>query len=460
MDRYLRTLFVLVLVGMALALPASTLAHGGHVGPTQTITQAVGPYDLSITIEIPQGAPAPLYLIVAPQQDIGDATIVLRAAPRGQSFANAPSTQVRTAPAQASYNAQLEIDRAGDWELDVQASGPRGSGTARIPFSVVVAPMSMASVVLLGAIGAVIALMILNVALEGAVRLRGRKLPGWANHLLSYAIFGCVIVAVILGVQQFLDSVQSAQAALSNVAAGRPHVNVALHPAPAAPVAGQPLTLNLGLSDGSTGLPVDDLVPHHDALMHLVVIDADGDFFAHLHPSRVAPGRFSVELSPDRPGRYTAYVEIERQDSGVQVIARDFQVGGIAAGQAQPAPGLGGRDLGDLHVEVSSSAAPLRAGRQATLTFSLRAGSEPVRDLQLWLGMPGHLIARSADGAVFGHIHAAEQLPPAGMEDSVRYGPDIRFVYTFPEPGRYQLWGQFRRAGQIVTVPVTVEVEP
>jgi hypothetical protein len=39
------------------------------------------------------------------------------------------------------------------------------------------------------------------------------------------------------------------------------------------------------------------------------------------------------------------------------------------------------------------------------------------------------------------------------------YGPDIRFVYTFPQPGRYQLWTQFRRAGQIITIPMTVQVE-
>jgi hypothetical protein len=42
----------------------------------------------------------------------------------------------------------------------------------------------------------------------------------------------------------------------------------------------------------------------------------------------------------------------------------------------------------------------------------------------------------------------------------MHYGPNIRFAYTFPQPGRYQLWGQFRHAGAIVTVPLLVEVEP
>jgi hypothetical protein len=74
--------------------------------------------------------------------------------------------------------------------------------------------------------------------------------------------------------------------------------------------------------------------------------------------------------------------------------------------------------------------------------------------------MAGHLIARSADGAIFGHIHAAAPMAPAGVAGTgMRYGPDIRFAYTFPQPGRYQLWGQFKHGGTIVTVPVVVEVE-
>jgi hypothetical protein len=303
--------------------------------------------------------------------------------------------------------------------------------------------------------------MILSVALEGVARVRQRALPVWVNRLLGYALFACVLVAVIFGVQQFLESVQSAQASLGGAqATGRPHANVALRVDPAAPEVGQPLTLIFDLSDGSTGLPVDDLLPHHQALMHLVVVDADGAFFAHLHPSRLAPGRFAIGLTPDRPGRYTAYVEIERQDSGVQVIARDFQVGGASASPVSPAPGLGARDIGDLHVVVASSLAPLRAGRQATLTFSFSQGGAPVADIQPWLGMAGHLIARSADGMLYGHIHAAEVMPPESVASTVLYGPHIRFAYTFPQPGRYQLWGQFRRAGALVTVPLVVEVEP
>src|SRR5690349_17787861 len=116
---------------LALAAPAVALAHGGHVGPTQIVTQAIGPYELSIAIELPQSAPAPLYLVVAPQQDMGGATITLRAAPRGQSFASAPVAELRTLPPQPLYNTQLAVDRVGDWELEVQVAGGRGGGVAR-----------------------------------------------------------------------------------------------------------------------------------------------------------------------------------------------------------------------------------------------------------------------------------------------------------------------------------------
>ncbi|MFL5801829.1 MAG: hypothetical protein ACJ8CR_08800 [Roseiflexaceae bacterium] len=457
----LRMALALLLAALVLLLPAHALAHGGIIGAPQTFTQSVGPYELTIGITIPQSAPAPLYLTITPSAPIGDATIALRAAPRGQSFASAPGAELRTNPPQPSYNAQLEVDRAGDWDLEVRVAGPRGSGAARIPFTVVIPALSLNSILLLAAIGGVVGLMALNIALEGVARARQRPLPVWVNGLLGQAIFVCVILATVFGVQQFLETVQSAQAAVSAATLyGRPHVNVALRPAPVAPVAGQPLTLTLDLSDGSTGLPVEDLSPHHEALMHLVVIDASGGYFAHLHPGRIAPGRFVIDLTPDRPGRYTAYLEIERQDSGVQMIARDFAVGGVAAVRPAPPPGgLGIHEIDGLRVDVRSSQMPLRAGRQATLTFSMSAGGTPVADMEPWLGMAGHLIARSADGAIYGHIHAAEPLPTLETLNTVRYGPDIRFVYTFPQPGRYQLWGQFRRNGAIITVPLMVEVE-
>jgi len=454
---------LLILMIPVLAAPALALAHGGHVGPSQTFTQAVGPYELAITIEIPSAAPAPLYLDILPQSDIGGATLSFRTAPRGQSFDGAPVAQVQgVAGPQGIYYAQLHIDRLGDWELEARVDGPKGSGVARIPFTIEGAPLSSGSIGLFIALGGLVLLMIASIITSLIAQRRARPVPAWLNWLIGQGMFACLIAAAIFGVQQFSAAIQNAQAATGTapVVTGRPHANLALHNTPDPPLAGRPMTMTLELSDGSTGLPIDDLITHHDSLLHLVVISADGGFYSHIHPPRLAAGEYAIQVTPDRPGRYTAYAEIQRQDSGTQVIARDFVVGGSGAGRPAEFQGLGSRQVNGMQVQVAASLPELRSGKQATFTFSFSKDGKPVDDMQPWLGMAGHMIARSADGAIFAHVHALGPMAPSGiLETGVNYGPDIQFVYTFPQPGRYQIWGQFRHAEQIVTVPLEVEVK-
>jgi hypothetical protein len=449
-------------VALALVAPGYALAHGGHTGPSQTYTQAVGPYELAITIESPSAAPAPLYIDVAPMEDVGGVTMRFRAVPRGQPLAGAAEAQVQgMAGPQGLYYTELQVDRLGDWDLEVRADGPLGSGRALLPFTIVAQPVPAGSIALFVALGGLVALMAASIILAVVSQRSGRKAPAWANWAIGQAMFACLIAAAVLGVQQFSSAVLGAQAAsTTSTLVGRPHANMELHLLPEAPVATQPVTLTLDLTDGSTGLPVDDLISHHDALVHLVVISQDGGFYDHIHPARAEPGRYQIALTPDRPGRYTAYAEIQRQDSGTQVLAREFGVGGTAAVAAPRFEGFGARTLDGMQIDVSSSLAPLKAGRQATITFSFSKDGQPVGDLQPWLGMAGHLIARSADGAILAHVHAIGPMAPGGVLNSgVNYGPDVRFVYSFPQPGSYQFWGQFRHDGTIVTVPVAVEVQ-
>ncbi len=54
-------------------------------------------------------------------------------------------------------------------------------------------------------------------------------------------------------------------------------------------------------------------MPHHDGLLHLLATRADGGDFHHIHPARRAWPLSEIALTPSQPGRYTAYVEIQRQ---------------------------------------------------------------------------------------------------------------------------------------------------
>jgi hypothetical protein len=357
---------------LAALVPPRAFAHGGHqAAGMQTFTQMVGPYELAITVEFPLSVPAPLYLTLVSPQALTGATITFRAAPRGLSLDGAATAQVQGIDTPTIYFSELSIDRVGDWDIEVQASGPAGSGVARLPVTIALEPLPIASIALFAAIGTLILLMIASVLLSLIFQRRQRALPRWLNWVIGQGMFACIIVAVIFGIQQASAQIQSAANAAST-AAGRPHANMVVETEPAAPVAGQPLTLTLDLSDGSTGLPIEDIVPHHEALLHLVILSADGVDFAHVHPARIGPGRYVIAFTPAQPGRYTAYAEIQRQDSGTQVITAGFEVGGAAAGpspagaaRARAARGrrhagehnlvgdsADGRQAGDLHLQL------------------------------------------------------------------------------------------------------------
>src|SRR5690348_4663222 len=110
--RALNRVLLLALLVLAAGIPGSALAHGGHTGPMQTFTQEFGPYEVAITVEIPPSTPSPLYLDIAPQQDMNGVTMRFRVAPRGQPFDSSPVAELQgTAGQQGIYFTQLNVDR-------------------------------------------------------------------------------------------------------------------------------------------------------------------------------------------------------------------------------------------------------------------------------------------------------------------------------------------------------------
>src|SRR5262245_6133079 len=212
---------------LAVLAPPQTFAHGGHQSAgMQTFTQMVGPYELSITAELPLSVPAPLYLTLVSQQSMAGTTITFRAAPRGYSFDGAPSAQMQGVNIPSTYFGELSIDRVGDWDIEVRASGPEGSGVALLPLAIAIAPLPTTSIVLFAALGTLIILMIASVLLSVIYQRRGRALPRWLNWAIGQAIFACIIVAVIFGIQQANAQIQSAINTANAAAAGRPHANM------------------------------------------------------------------------------------------------------------------------------------------------------------------------------------------------------------------------------------------
>ncbi|TYB65472.1 hypothetical protein FXF51_19915 [Nonomuraea sp. PA05] len=380
--------------------------------------------------------PGPLSVGVIAYQPVSGLPVDLRirSAEDGHSV-----TGTARATADPAYT-QLRVERTGPHELTLRA----GNETAVIPFRVLVERESMGELLIYG--GLFLAAMLLVGGLLAGATAR----PGRAMALAAGAAAGVTVAAMVIVFEPVLPAPPPDGAApTSTTAQGRPYVQVRADTVPARPGAGEEFTLRVDLVDGSTGRPVDDLTAHHEALAHVVVTSQDGHYFRHVHPLRTAPGRLEVRLSADRPGRYLAYVELEREDSGGQLLTTRFTVAKTTATSPQPgtpaSPQPDALATPGLRSAVPATprlqpAAPI-AGRPATIELNTPPGVRP------WLGMTGHLLVRDETGGFFGHVH--EMGTP---------GSRVRFTFTFPAPGRYLAWIQYAAADRIVTAPFTVDV--
>jgi hypothetical protein len=81
---------------------------------------------------------------------------------------------------------------------------------------------------------------------------------------------------------------------------------------------------------------------------------------------------------------------------------------------------------------------------------------EPVKDLQPYLGAWGHTLILSEDASDYIHSHPTEMIPDNVDRTKILGGSDVSFESFFPRPGRYRVWSQFQRQGQLITVTFTI----
>ena len=115
---------------------------------------------------------------------------------------------------------------------------------------------------------------------------------------------------------------------------------------------------------------------------------------------------------------------------------------------------------------------PLATKRLTMFTFRVEdAQGQPARDLELYMGMPGHAIFVKRDRTVFAHVHPSGSAPMAAMEIAMpaiahaqhmaapAVTPStVTFPYGFPESGDYRIFVQVKRAGQVMTAAFDASV--
>ncbi|GAA3432970.1 hypothetical protein [Kutzneria kofuensis] len=459
-----------LLLGLLLAAPAyaDTSSAGGDVHVAQTL----GDRELTVTLRRVTGVPGPLHVDLLTHAGSPAGTLRLSITGPGTSEGTAVALGARP----GSYGGELQVDAAGRWELAIDD----GQRVARIPFVVSEQPVSPPEkAVYLGFLVAGGCLLVAIVVATRARRGWWAMIPvGGAIAGVAVAITGAVLSTTLPlppqpGAQVDADGVNTtdpyalAQPLTSDYS--RQPANLSLSPTSLATQGKSTVTLTL--TDGATGRPVDDLMVHDSALMHLIVIGPSGQLW-HLHPIRVAPGVFQFPLTAPVAGHYAVSAELARIGGGVQLVRS--ATGIDASGPSTDTP----QATTDVHVTVPE----FTAGQPGTIDAHVGDAA----DLQPWLGMLGHMIAvgplgpggaqaapvwvhaHSMGGDMTGMAMAAGSMgglmpvngDSAPDETVAAYGPDVAFTYTFPLPGDYQAWIQVERNYRVETIPLTIHVGP
>jgi hypothetical protein len=446
MGAVMRTiLLILCVVGFAWGGTAPALADGAPGGGDIQVAQTLGDRELTVVIRRVEPVPGPVRVEVVTHVGSPAGVLALRLSRDGRAVS---STTVALGAKPGFHGGVLRVDGPGPWELAVDD----GQRVATIPFVVPARVLSPPQNAAYGGFVAAGLLMLLTIV----VALRGRGGAALVPATGVVAALAVAVTAALLSssvpplpapgrdldptVEGVTDPYANAQAAAVDYS--RPPVNL---------IATMDGDLRLSMTDGSTGKPVDDLLVHDNALVHLGVVSPSGRLW-HLHPVRVGPGDYRVKLVAPEAGRYAVAAEIARRGGGRQLLRTTATP--AAAGVSAPAT---------EDVALDKRIGP--AGESSTITARFGA-----QDLQPWLGMLGHLIVigpvtgEVADAPVWGHVHAMTP-PTPGRPDKpdesvAAFGPDVPFTYTFPLPGRYLVWVQAERGYAVRTTPAVIDVPP
>jgi hypothetical protein len=366
--------------------------------------------------------------------------------------------------------------------------GARGSGEMSVPVPALatqVLGMQKAIGTLLAALGLLLCIGLISIA-GASVRdapLEAGVLPDPARRRRSRM--------VMAGTAVFLAGALYAGAQWWDSEDGfyRRYVFKPLEPE-ASLASGNRLTLQLH-DPGWLNRRTDDLLPDHDHLMHLYVLRLPAmELVWHLHPRPGDDGGF-VQLLPDMPaGRYALFGDIVHANGLPETAVGEIELPAIAgtpltgddaAGAGPPlAQADYNRSLSPLSDGYTMSwdrgSTPLHARRPYLFRFSIHDPSgRPAADMQLYMGMLGHVAFIRSDRSVFAHVHPSGSVPmpalmlaqPAdshaahrmAMDTAAALPAEVSFPYGFPKAGDYRIVVQVKRAGKIQTGVFDARVE-
>jgi hypothetical protein len=205
--------------------------------------------------------------------------------------------------------------------------------------------------------------------------------------------------------------------------------------------------LRLRIQDPRRHTTVRRVAVVHDRPMHLFIVGADLQFFAHEHPEQQPDGVFMVDVALPKPGPYMAIAEFLPQGGTPQTFQEMFTTGEAFMTPAAPALDVAPKVVDGVRVSVDASQMKAGGTRPLVVRIDDPSSGAPVTDLEPYLGAVAQLVIVPADLTEAIHGHADEP-----FRDQVTFAPLI------PRAGRYKMWVQFQRASKVSTASFVIDV--
>lgn len=222
--------------------------------------------------------------------------------------------------------------------------------------------------------------------------------------------------------------------------------------------AGEKVTLEFAVHETKTKALVKTFDEAHTKLFHLIVVSRDMGWFTHEHPEAQADGTFTQEIVFPAGGEYRLFADVAPKGAGSQVLPLTLSVSGTPPTwdtKLKETPLT--TTIEGIRATFKPQEQPIPIGKMTSVTYALKdaTSGDAITDLEPYLGAFGHLMLIHQDGQTFVHSHPMED--EAGVKASK--GGNVTFNARFPKPGIYKAWGQFQRAGKVLTIPFVLEIK-
>lgn len=217
--------------------------------------------------------------------------------------------------------------------------------------------------------------------------------------------------------------------------------------------ANTPVTYTFSIIDDQ-GNTLKDFAVAHEKLMHFIVVRHDLQEFQHLHPVLDATtGEFTVDITFSADGTYRLFPDFT-PGQNVNPMAlpvtvyTDIQVGQANGDSLIPVADTETiKTVGDYEITYNLSDT-IEAGVSLPIELIISKNSEPVANLEQYLGAMGHMVVLRADSLDFIHAHA--------LEETANADGKIHFETNLPEAGTYKLFAQFQHNGEVLTTDYVI----